>query len=181
MPSIIPSFELPREKEGVLTKALTRKFTKSLTRSLTWLLAATLIFPASMWAGVKSDKVQVLASTETPNMREQSGSLSITQRREIIFRSDSGKTLTIACSAITHTSFATKSNMLKKVAVPAIGAAIFTMGLSLFALAIRGHGYFLAVDYGAGQQAMFSLGKDVYAQDVNDTSACTGKPTEILK
>ena len=37
-------------------------------------------------------------------------------------------------------------------------------GPFLFLLAIRGHGYFLAVDYGNGQQVMFSMGKNVRAR-----------------
>jgi hypothetical protein len=114
-------------------------------------------------------------------MREQSGSFSFPQNSQILFRSDTEKALAVSCSEVTHSSFARKSNMLKKVAVLAISAAIFTMGLSLFALAIRGHGYYLAVEYRKGQQVVFSMGKDVCAQDVNATSACTGKPTEILK
>jgi putative copper export protein len=145
------------------------------------LLAAMLIVPAPAWAAVKPGEVEILAATEDATMQKQNGSLSFPNSRQIVFQSDSGKTLTIPCSEVTHTSFTTKSKMLKRVAVPAISAAIFTMGLSLFALAIRGHGYYLVVDYGKGQQVVFSLGKDVYAQDVNATSACTGKPTEILK
>jgi hypothetical protein len=71
--------------------------------------------------------------------------------------------------------------MLKKTAIPAVAGAVFTLGLSLFLFAVRGHGYYLVVNYGSQQQAMFSLGKNVYANDVNAVSACTGKATQILK
>lgn len=145
------------------------------------LLAAMLTIPSPAWAGVKAGNAEILASTENPQLQKQPGSLTFPDGKKIVFQSDAGKALTIACSDVTHTSFTTKSNMIKKIAVPAIAAAPFTLGLSLFALAVRGHGHFLAVDYGTGQQVVFSLGKDVYAQDVNAASACTGKPTEILK
>lgn len=145
------------------------------------LLAAMTILPVPAWAGPKSDKTAILASTENPELLKQFGSLSFPNGRQILFQADSGKTLTIPCSDVTHATYTTKSKTLKKVAVPAISAAIFTMGLSLLALAIRGRGYYLAVDYGKGQQVVFSLGKDVYAQDVNATSACTGKPTQVMK
>jgi hypothetical protein len=172
---------LIRQLSRSLARALTRVLMRTLTRVFSVTFAATLIVPAPMWAGVKATQVQVIASTEIVGLREQSGTLSFPEGNQLAFLSDVGEKLTIPCSAITHTSFRTKSKMLKKVAVPAVAAAIFTMGLSLFALAIRGHGYFLAVDYGDKQQAIFSMGKDVYAQDVNATSACTGKPTEILR
>jgi len=137
--------------------------------------------PLPAIADSKGFKSSVVASTETPELQKQFGTLTFPEGKSLLFQADSGKTITIACSDVTHASYTTKSKTLKKVAVPAVAGAVFTMGLSLFALAIRGHGYFLAVDYGKGQQAVFSLGKNVYAQDVNATSACTGKPTEVLK
>lgn len=150
-------------------------------KTLAVILAALLVSPTCVRAGVQSGKSQVVASTEDPKLNKQIGLLSFPGSKEILFQADGGQSIAIACANVTHTTFTTKSKMLKKVAVPAIAAAVFTMGLSLFALAIRGHGYFLVVDYGKGQQAVFSMGKDVYAQDVNATAACTGKPTEILK
>lgn len=148
---------------------------------LALVLTALLIAPMQLRAGVQAGKAQVLASTEDPKLNKEMGLLSFPASKEILFQGDGSQSLAIACANVTHTTFTTKSKMLKKVAVPAIAAAVFTMGLSLFALAIRGHGYFLVVDYGKGQQAVFSLGKDVYAQDVNATAACTGKPAEMLK
>ena len=145
------------------------------------LLAAMTIVPVPAWAGPKSDKTSIVAATENPDMLKQFGSLSFPDGKQLFFQADSGKKITIACSDVTHATYTTKSKTLKKVAVPTVSAAIFTMGLSLLALAIRGRGYFLAVDYGKGQQVVFSLGKDVYAQDVNATSACTGIPTQVMK
>ena len=145
------------------------------------LLAAMFILPLPLWAGSNSARTSIVAATENPDLLKQFGTLSFPDGKQLLFQADSGKTITIACSDVTHATYTTKSKTLKKVAVPAVSAAIFTMGLSLFALAIRGRGYFLAVDYGKGQQVVFSLGKDVYAQDVNATSACTGKPTEVVK
>jgi hypothetical protein len=145
------------------------------------ILAVMMILPMPAWAESKSDKTSIVATTENPDMLKQFGSLSFPDGKQLFFQADSGKTITIACSDVTHATYTTKSKTLKKVAIPAVSAAIFTMGLSLFALAIRGRGYFLAVDYGKSQQIVFSLGKNVYAQDVNATSACTGKPTEVLK
>jgi hypothetical protein len=150
-------------------------------RLIASVLAATMILAAPAWAESKSDKTSIVAATENPDLLKQFGSLSFPDGKQLFFQADSGKTITIACSDVTHATYTTKSKTLKKVAIPAISAAIFTMGLSLFALAIRGRGYFLAVDYGKSQQIVFSLGKNVYAQDVNATSACTGKPTEVLK
>jgi hypothetical protein len=144
-------------------------------------LAVMMILPMPAWAESKSDKTSIVAATENPDMLKQFGSLSFPDGKQLFFQADSGKTISIACSDVTHATYTTKSKTLKKVAIPAVSAAIFTMGLSLFALAIRGRGYFLAVDYGKSQQIVFSLGKNVYAQDVNATSACTGKPTEVLK
>ncbi len=140
-----------------------------------------LILPAPAWAGSNSAKTSIVAATDNPDLVKQFGTLSFPDGKQLLFQADSGKTITIACSDVTRATYTTKSKTLKKVVVPAVSAAIFTMGLSLLALAIRGRGYFLAVDYGKGQQVVFSLGKDVYAQDVNATSACTGKPTEVLK
>jgi hypothetical protein len=150
-------------------------------RLLAILVVAALIVPMPVWAGSNSDKTSIVAATENPDMLKQFGSLSFPDGKQLFFQADSGKTIAIACSNVTHASYMTKSKTLKKVAIPAVSAAIFTMGLSLFALAIRGRGYFLAVDYGKSQQIVFSLGKNVYAQDVNATSACTGKPTEVMK
>ena len=144
-------------------------------------LAVMMILPMPAWAESKSDKTSIVAATENPDMLKQFGSLSFPDGKQLFFQADSGKTISIACSDVTHATYTTRSKTLKKVAIPAVSAAIFTMGLSLFALAIRGRGYFLAVDYGKSQQIVFSLGKNVYAQDVNATSACTGKPTEVLK
>jgi hypothetical protein len=144
-------------------------------------VAILLISPAPAFAGLKPGETQLLASTEKPQLQRGIGLLSFPDSKQILFRLNAGQSLEIACSDVTHTTFTTKSKTLKKVAVPAVAAAVFTMGLSLFALAIRGHGYYLVVGYGKGQQAVFSMGKDVYAQDVNATSACTGKPTEMLK
>jgi hypothetical protein len=144
-------------------------------------LSVMMILPIPAWAESKSDKTSIVAATENPDMLKQFGSLSFPDGKQLFFQADSGKTISIACSDVTHATYTTKSKTLKKVAIPAVSAAIFTMGLSLFALAIRGRGYFLAVDYGKSQQIVFSLGKNVYAQDINATSACTGKPTEILK
>jgi hypothetical protein len=158
-----------------------RPLKKTFTLPITGLLIALMLQGEPARAGVRPHGVQVLASTERGEMRGETGNLLFPQNTQIVFESNAGGTLAIPCSAITHTSFATKSNMLKRVAVPAVAAAMFTMGLSLFALFVRGHSYFLAVNYGSGQQAMFSMGKEVYAQDVNAASACTGKPTEILK
>lgn len=150
-------------------------------RALVCALLVVLLLPVGADAGVPSDGAQVVASTEMPDMQKQVGALSFPKNAQIVFAAENGKTIEIACSDVTHTAFTTKSKMLKKVAVPAIAAAPFTLGLSLFALAIRGRGYFLAIDYGKGQQVVFSLGKNLYAEQINAASACTGKPTEILK
>jgi len=152
-----------------------------MTRTLALLIALLVSAPVPVCADGKDFKTSVVASTENADLVKQFGTLTFPDNKAIEFKSDAGKTFTIPCSSVTHASYTTKSKTLKKVAVPAVAGAIFTMGLSLFALAIRGHGYFLAVDYGSGQQVVFSMGKDVYSQDVNATSACTGKPTEVLK
>jgi len=149
--------------------------------TLAMLLALLLVVPAPIWADSKDFQTSIVASTEMPDLQKKFGSLTFPNGKSLLFKAESGQTMSIACSDVTHASYTTKSKTLKKVAVPAVAGAVFTMGLSLFALAIRGHGYFLAVDYGKGQQVVFSMGKNVYAQDVNATSACTGKPTEVLK
>ena len=140
---------------------------------------------ALVWApaalALTSQQTQVLASTETPDLRGKVGTLAVTDDKHILFTPEQGAKFQIACSAITQADFTEKSKMLKKTAVPAIAGVIFTLGFSLFLLAARGHGYYLAINYGSQQQAMFSLGKDVYAGDVNAISACTGEAVQILK
>jgi len=153
-----------------------------LRRILALLVAISLLLSPSVWAGMKSSQVQILATTQVPAMQKEVGALSFPDGKNILFQgTDAAKTLAIPCSAVTQASFTTKSKMLKKVMIPALGAAVFTLGLSLFLLAVRGHGYFLVIDYATDQQAMFSLGKNVYVNDVNAVSSCTGKPTQFLK
>jgi hypothetical protein len=153
-----------------------------LRRILALLLAISLLLSPSVWAGGNSNQVQVLATTQSPLLEQEVGTLSFPDGKNILFQgTDPSQKLAIPCSAVTQASFATRSKTLKKVMIPALGAAVFTLGLSLFLLAVRGHGYFLAINYGTEQQAMFSLGKNVYANDVNAVSACTGKPTQFLK
>lgn len=154
----------------------------ALRRIIAPLLAISLFLPPPVWAGIKANQVQVLAATQDSGTQKEIGTLLFPDGKRIIFQgTDAAKTLTIPCSVVTQTSFTTKSKMLKKVMFPALGAAVFTLGLSLFLLAVRGHGYYLAIDYGSGQHAIFSLGKNVYADDVNAVSGCTGKPTQFLK
>jgi len=150
-------------------------------KTTVWLLATSFVVSASASAGVKSGEVQVIASSEEPGLQKETGGLLFPDGKQISFQGDSGKALTIACSDISKTTFTTESKRLKKVAVPAILAAYPTLGFSLFLLALHSHGYFLGVEYGNGQQAIFSLGKNVYTTDLNATSACTGKPTELVK
>ena len=146
------------------------------------LLAISLILSPSVWAAKTSDQAQILATTQVPAMQKEMGTLLFPDGERIVFQgTDPARTLTIPCSVVTEASFTTKSKMLKKVMIPALGAAVFTLGLSLFLLAVRGHGYYLAIKYGTDQQAIFSLGKNVYVNDVNAVSGCTGKPTQFLK
>jgi hypothetical protein len=147
----------------------------------TSLAASSLAVSAHASGALKSGDVEVVASSEQPGLQKETGNLSFPDGKHILFQSDNGKPFTIACSDISRTTFTTTSKRLKKVAVPAIVAAYPTLGFSLFLLALHAHGYFLAVEYGNGQQAIFSLGKDIYTSDLNATSACTGKPTELVK
>jgi hypothetical protein len=153
----------------------------SMKKMAVWLVVASLLMSVSASAALKSVEVQVVASSEYPGLQKETGTLSFPEGKHITFQGDSGKAFTIACSDISKTTFTTESKRLKRVAVPAIMAAYPTLGFSLFLLALHEHGYFLAVEYGNGQQAIFSLGKNIYTTDLNATSACTGKPTELVK
>lgn len=157
------------------------KSRNSMKKMTAWLLVASFVVSSSASAATKPAEVQVVASSEEPGLQKETGLLSFPDGKHISFQGGAGKALTIACSDISKTTFTTESKRLKKVAVPAIIAAYPTLGFSLFLLALRAHGYFLAVEYGNGQQAIFSLGKNVYTTDLNATSACTGKPTELVK
>lgn len=141
---------------------------------------ALLMFAGPALADVPKDKALMMSSTENSALEKSVGPITFPDGKAIQFQSDKG-TLTIACSDVTSLTYTEKSKMLKKALGIALAGVVFTLGLSLLVLLWRGHGHFLVIGYGKGQEATFNLGKDAYVQIVGQATSCTGKTVTTLK